>query len=226
LAEEAVYSVLSDRAVIPPFGILGGASAAPVRVSIRSDSEDVPLGTPGKATGHVIHQNDVFVMESAGGGGYGDPLSRELDAVVQDVHYGYVSGERARSDYGVIIDEHGALDRQESSRLRERLREQRLQLAVIPDETCPYEGIKGRHRTVRLHPHDGAALGLEAGDLVELLGNHPTPLRAWTKPAADVRRGSVPLDDFGRRAIGVKAGDKIRLRKIPTILRPGERVES
>src|SRR5262249_11542063 len=34
LEDEATYSVLSDRAVIPPFGVLGGRSAAPVKVSI------------------------------------------------------------------------------------------------------------------------------------------------------------------------------------------------
>lgn len=46
LEQEAVYSVLSDRAVIPPFGVLGGDSSAPVRVSIISDGEELPLGTP------------------------------------------------------------------------------------------------------------------------------------------------------------------------------------
>jgi N-methylhydantoinase B len=121
LEQEAVYSVLSDRAVIPPFGVLGGDSSAPVRVSIISAGEEVPLGTPGKATGHIIHQNDVVVMESAGGGGYGDPLSRDLDSVLQDVRYGYVSAEAAKSDYGAIITDNRTLARRESLKLRERL---------------------------------------------------------------------------------------------------------
>ena len=116
------------------------------------------------------------------------------------------------------------LDRQESLKLRDRLLAERLRLAVVADEASPYEGIKGRHRTIRLHPDDASALGLAPDDLVELLGTHPTPLRAWTKPAADLPPGSVPLDAFGRRALGVEAGDFIRLRKLPTILRPGERV--
>jgi hypothetical protein len=78
---------------------------------------------------------------------------------------------------------------------------------------------------VKLHPHDAATLGLETADLIELLGKHPAPLRAWAKLTADVPLGSVPLDAFGRRALGVEAGDSIRPRKLPTVLRPGERVK-
>ncbi|MCZ6524314.1 MAG: hydantoinase B/oxoprolinase family protein, partial [Alphaproteobacteria bacterium] len=95
---EAIYSVLSDRAVIPPFGVLGGASAAPVRVAIESDGSQVELATPGKATGHTIRQGDIVVMQSAGGGGYGDPLTREPERVAEDVRAGYVSAERAPID--------------------------------------------------------------------------------------------------------------------------------
>jgi len=225
LEQEAVYSVLSDRAVIPPFGVLGGDSSAPVRVSIISAGEEVPLDTPGKATGHIIHQNDIVVMQSAGGGGYGDPLSRDLDSVLQDVRYGYVSAEAAKSDYGAIIMDNRTLARRESLKLRDRLLTERLHLTVTTEEASPYEGIKGRHRTVKLHPHDAATLGLETADLIELLGKHPAPLRAWAKLTADVPLGSVPLDAFGRRALGVEAGDSIRPRKLPTVLRPGERVK-
>jgi N-methylhydantoinase B len=226
LEQEAVYSVLSDRAVIPPFGILGGGSSAQVRVSIMSDGKEIPLRTPGKATGHIIHRDDVIVMQSAGGGGYGDPLARDLDGVLRDFQHGYLSVETAKSDYGAIITDEETLDREQSFQLREQLQKERPQLTVLADESSAYEGIKGRHRTVRIHPDQASKLGLEAGDLVELLGNHPAPLRAWAKPAADASVGSVPLDAFGRRALGVETGDKIGLRKLATILRPGQRAAS
>jgi N-methylhydantoinase B len=224
LAEEAVYSVLSDRAVIPPFGILGGGSSAPVRVSIISDGKEMSLRTPGKATGQIIHQDDVIVMQSAGGGGYGDPLSRDLDLVVKDVLSGYLSAEKAQSDYGAVIKGDGTLDRGQSVTLREQLKKAGPQLTVIADEASPYEGIKGRHRTVRIHPDEAAKLGLMSNDLVEMLGKHPAPLRAWAKIASDVAKGSAPLDAFGRRALGVEEGENIRLRKLATIFRPGHRV--
>jgi N-methylhydantoinase B len=46
----------------------------------------------------------VIEFHSAGGGGYGNPLERDPDAVERDVVNGYVSIDRARDDYGVVID--------------------------------------------------------------------------------------------------------------------------
>ena len=50
-----------------------------------------------------VSQGDSFTRPSAGGGGYGDPLERDPDAVKEDVIDGYVSIERARKDYGVVV---------------------------------------------------------------------------------------------------------------------------
>ena len=47
----------------------------------------------------------MFTRPSAGGGGFGDPLERDPDAVLEDVADGYVTVERARTDYGVVVDE-------------------------------------------------------------------------------------------------------------------------
>ena len=46
----------------------------------------------------------MVTMDAAGGGGYGDPLERELELVEGDVLDGYVSTEGARRHYGVVID--------------------------------------------------------------------------------------------------------------------------
>ena len=48
---------------------------------------------------------DRFTRPSAGGGGFGDPLERDPAAVVEDVADGYVSVERAKKDYGVVVQE-------------------------------------------------------------------------------------------------------------------------
>src|SRR5207247_7655892 len=62
---EARYSVRSDRAVLPPFGVRGGGPAASVRVSIRRDAEETELATPGKVTGHAISAGDTVIMGAA-----------------------------------------------------------------------------------------------------------------------------------------------------------------
>ena len=48
-------------------------------------------------SGQVIHLN------TPGGGGYGDPFSRDPELVWKDVMAGYVTPEAAARDYGVVI---------------------------------------------------------------------------------------------------------------------------
>jgi N-methylhydantoinase B len=211
LGGEGTYSVLSDRAVIPPFGILGGASAAQVEVSIRRSSTEVQLATPGKATGMLLREGDVLVMQSAGGGGFGDPLARDPKRVEQDVASGYVSVAQAREQYGVVIG-----DAKATAKSRKELAAQAFTLEVRADETAAYEGIRGRHRVLRLH----ASCGLPANQLVELLGRHPAPLRAWVKLDAGVPAGTAPLDEFARKVLGVEAGGRVRLRKLESTVKP------
>src|SRR2546426_1579248 len=164
---EARYSVLSDRAVLPPFGVRGAGPAASVWVSIRRDAEETELATPGKVTGHAISAGDTVIMESAGGGGYGDPLTREPERVRQDVLAGYVSTARARLGYGVVLAPDGEVDARAT--LAERAR---LAAARRRDERDPYGGRRGKHRALRPAPRLAHALRLETGDLVEMLGRH------------------------------------------------------
>lgn len=224
VGDEATYSVLSDRAVIPPYGVDGGTSAAPVRVSIRTNGEEADLATPGKATGMLIRRESVVVMASAGGGGYGDPLAREPRLVAADVAAGYVSPERARSDYGVVLGATGEADAGATAALRARIAAAVPQLPIVADETPCYEGIKGRHRVLRLRPELAARYALRANQLVELAGRNPAPLRAWVKVDETAPADAVPMDDFGRRVLGVATGDRVRLRKLDTVVEPGQRL--
>ncbi|WP_255171167.1 hydantoinase B/oxoprolinase family protein [Natrononativus amylolyticus] len=61
---------------------------------------------------------DVISNRTGGGGGYGNPLERDPEAVREDVIDGYVSRETAREVYGVAITEDGDLDREETESLR------------------------------------------------------------------------------------------------------------
>jgi hypothetical protein len=46
-------------------------------------------------------------IRSPGGGGYGEPIEREPDAVLRDVRDGVVSRLSAEKDYGVILSADG-----------------------------------------------------------------------------------------------------------------------
>ena len=63
-----------------------------------------PPGAPTSA----VRQADVFRLETPGGGGLGEPLERDAEAVVRDVKNGYVSPEYALETYGVAVQETGS----------------------------------------------------------------------------------------------------------------------
>ena len=51
-----------------------------------------------------IPKGTMFHEIAGGGGGYGDPFKRPVERVLKDVRNGFVSVEKARDDYGVVID--------------------------------------------------------------------------------------------------------------------------
>jgi N-methylhydantoinase B len=60
----------------------------------------------GVAFGYLQQQGEILLAKKQGGGGWGDPLERDPEAVLRDVLDEYVSVEGAERDYGVIIDVH------------------------------------------------------------------------------------------------------------------------
>jgi N-methylhydantoinase B len=211
---EARYSALSDRAVVPPFGVAGGGVSAAVKVSLVRDGRPVEFETPGKVTGYPIREGDVVVMESAGGGGFGDPLTRDPERVRHDLRAGHITPERARDGYGVILRPDGTVDAGTTEARREELRRARRRIAVRADERSPYVGDRGRHRVLRVGPALARDLGLTAGDLIELRGRHPAPLRAWITVDGAGESRDVGLDELGRRILGIAPGDTVEIRRL------------
>ncbi len=75
-----------------------------------------------------VGKNDVLYMRMSSGGGYGDPLEREPERVLNDVEDGIVSGEEAKEIYGVVIEgDDLVLDLAATDKLRASQRQERLQ---------------------------------------------------------------------------------------------------
>jgi N-methylhydantoinase B len=68
---------------------------------------------------------DVFSVIWQGGGGWGDPLEREADAVARDIISGAVTVETAREIYGVVVND-GTVDDGATERQREAIRKGRV----------------------------------------------------------------------------------------------------
>ena len=58
---------------------------------------------PSKVTLH-LEPDSVISYRTPGGGGYGPPLERDPERVLQDVIQDKVTAQRARDVYGVVID--------------------------------------------------------------------------------------------------------------------------
>lgn len=103
-ATNTVVSYCCDRARSITWGIEGGLPSIPHGVWMNKGThQEKFLGSNFSAV--PLHSGDSFTRPSAGGGGYGDPLDRPFDEVLEDVIDEYVSIGRAAKDYGVIIRE-------------------------------------------------------------------------------------------------------------------------
>ena len=100
LEDEAVLQVRADRHDFRPYGLFGGSPGRPSRNVLNPGTENREL--PGKFT-MTMKRGDVLSTESAGPGGWGDPLEREPARVARDVRNEFVSRAAAYADYGVVF---------------------------------------------------------------------------------------------------------------------------
>lgn len=107
---EVTVNALFDRTK-PGFGAwglagggTGGRAAIMVRrkgdAEFRTFSEAFGTVSPSKFTNILLEAGDEVLIDSPGGGGYGDPRARDRERVARDVYEGFVSPERARDLYG------------------------------------------------------------------------------------------------------------------------------
>jgi N-methylhydantoinase B len=162
----AVLSLASEKHVVPPFGLFGGTSGWPISTYVRRDDAvimDWPV--PGKVGSYPMKRGDLFVVETNGGGGYGDPLDREPERVMSDVAMGYITRSKAEDVYGVVLA-NDALDASATAKRRQELRNSRPRLALVERDTPPDASSFPR---CWLHTETAKRLQVSDGDLVEVL---------------------------------------------------------
>jgi N-methylhydantoinase B len=214
-APDARYSLLSDGAIVPAFGVLGGQSGKPLSSWVETtDDKQQDFATPGKIGGHLLQEGERVVLRSAGGGGYGDPLDRAPQRVAEDFQLGYISEAALRGTYGVALDAQSKVRQGATERLRDRLRADRLTVITTTEEDSYRETVVSKHRVCRLHPGDAAQIKATDGELVELDSATAAPLRAWLIIDPTVEAGTAPLDSAGAEMLQISPGDKIIVRRL------------
>ncbi|MHA1209753.1 MAG: hydantoinase B/oxoprolinase family protein [Candidatus Freyarchaeota archaeon] len=123
-----VVAWVCDGIKFPPKGVLGGESGHPaLAAKIDAQGNETELLGMGIET---VQPGELIKSIMAGGGGYGDPLERDPELVRIRVRDKWVSPEKARRVYGVVLKnvddpEKIEVDYEATERLRAELRERR-----------------------------------------------------------------------------------------------------
>jgi N-methylhydantoinase B len=107
-----------DRSRFTPWGSCGGDAGKPSEFLLNpGTNHEVNLGNTDVVT---VQPGDIIRITSAGAGGWGNALEREPERVLVDVRCGFVSPEKAKDEYGVVVLD-GRVDAEATAALRARL---------------------------------------------------------------------------------------------------------
>jgi N-methylhydantoinase B len=111
------------RTQSPPWGLWGGTAGESGGYLLRlpEDAEFRPMA----GARIPVSVGASAIVRTGGGGGWGDPLERDVGKVVEDVREDMISREAARDLYGVVLDDDFRLDLVATEALRLEMRARR-----------------------------------------------------------------------------------------------------
>jgi N-methylhydantoinase B len=120
LGEEGILQMRTERQRSQPWGLQGGHPGAFSETILRRANGEIYMMNKETIT---IRKGDSLCVITSGGGGWGNPIERDVEAVLNDVRNGGVNLKRAREIYGVVIDERSmTVDMAATERRREEMK--------------------------------------------------------------------------------------------------------
>lgn len=107
---EARASFVMDHGRYGPQGVRGGKDGAVNTVTVWRNGEASVPPHLSKQQDIPLQSGDRVVVATPGGGGYGDPLTRDPDAVKMDVMLERYTHNQAKEWFGVILTTDGEVD--------------------------------------------------------------------------------------------------------------------
>jgi N-methylhydantoinase B len=110
----------SDGEKFTHTGLLGGTDGKVNELGIIRKGRDVQLRC---CDVQYVQPGDIIWTKGGGAGGWGDPLDRDPEKVRLDVLNDYISAERAKDVYGVVLEgKTFAVDDKATKELRKKLK--------------------------------------------------------------------------------------------------------
>lgn len=100
---DTIVSVLGDRVDFQPFGVVGGGPALSSVVEFTTRGKSWVPEMRSKQEKEAMSDGDSIRLASPGGGGFGNPLERDLTMVERDLNRGYIGRGTAERSYGVVV---------------------------------------------------------------------------------------------------------------------------
>ena len=123
-AAGATVSTSADRQRRPAVGLKGGLSGAVGLFTLNPDTAATRTTIPTVAISVPLVPGDVVSVRTPGGGGYGDPLERDPQRVLDDLLDERISRRAAKEVYGLVV-RNGRVQHEATRRLRQELRRKR-----------------------------------------------------------------------------------------------------
>lgn len=206
-------SVLTDRSIIPPYGVAGAFAGQGNSFRVFRESREMQTSPiSAKIAGFKLQAGDVVRMETAGGGGYGNPLLRDPDAVAKDVIRGYVERATATQFYGVVLDQRGGVDQSATDTQRRRRADAAVKVEIQAVATDEYAGAR---RIFAVSADVARRLGADDEALCELLNPHGPSLRGWLRIVrGEAKTDRLSLGPFAIAILRCTGGERYELRRI------------
>ncbi|MTW87210.1 hydantoinase B/oxoprolinase family protein [Virgibacillus dakarensis] len=103
LSNNQQVSVTFGRNKFLPWGINGGKDGSPNEIFVKK-ADGATEGPFSIYARYPLNAGDVVQLVTGTGGGYGDPLERDIQQIQADVKNGYISLKDAKEIYGVELD--------------------------------------------------------------------------------------------------------------------------
>ena len=153
---DGYFMSIADRSILSCWGVNGGRAGRPFQVTIDPGGPN-ERDVDALADAEFVSAGTLIRIRTTGGGGWGDPLDRDVDLVVRDVAWGKVSVDGAAANYGVVItaapaagegrpaaDVGQVADLAATRRLRDSMRAARSERRPFFDRGPGYDRLAGK----------------------------------------------------------------------------------